>query len=108
MRIYFKLLLLPAALVLVLLSMTFSGQNAKPSQAKAVANYGKYDFAFMTLDGKKLKLSDYAGKVVLVNIWAPWCGPCKLETPGFINMYKQYKDRGFEILSVAVNTNENE
>jgi thiol-disulfide isomerase/thioredoxin len=71
------------------------------------ANYGEYDFTFTTLDGKTIKLSDYAGKVVLVNIWAPWCGPCKMETPGFAKLYKEYKSKGFEILGVAVQTDVN-
>jgi len=79
----------------------------KPAAApKISANYGQYDFALSTLDGKKIHLSDYAGKTVLVNIWAPWCGPCRAETPGFAKLYDQYKKRGFEIIGVAVNTNE--
>lgn len=79
----------------------------KPAEvAKVSANYGKYDFTVTTLDGKTVHLADYAGKVVLVTIWAPWCGPCRLETPGFVKMYEQYKPKGFEILGVAVQTNE--
>jgi len=85
-----------------------SSKTPATKVSKPSANYGKYEFSYTTLDGKKLRLSDYAGKAVLVNIWAPWCGPCKLETPGFVKVYKEYRDRGFEILSVAVNTNEND
>jgi thiol-disulfide isomerase/thioredoxin len=76
--------------------------------SKVKANYGKHEFSYRTLDGKITKLSDYAGKVVLVNIWAPWCGPCRYETPGFVKLYQEYKDKGFEILGVAVNTNQND
>ncbi len=74
--------------------------------SKAKANYGQYGFTLRTLGGKVIHLSDYAGKVVLVNIWAPWCGPCRIETPGFIDLYQQYKPKGFEIVGVAVQTNE--
>ena len=73
---------------------------------KVIANYGKYDFTFTTLDGKILHLGDFAGRIVLVNVWAPWCGPCRIETPGFVKIYDEYKDKGFEILGVAVQTNE--
>ena len=81
-------------------------EKKKPELPKITANYGKYDFSFTTLDGKKIHLSDYAGKAVLVNIWAPWCGPCRIETPGFLKMYDEYKAKGFEIIGVAVQTNE--
>ena len=95
---------------LVSVVLTASAQEKKQPVvlAKASGSYGKYAFTFITLDGKKISLADYAGKVVLVNIWAPWCGPCRKETPGFANLYQQYHSKGFEILGVAVQTNESD
>lgn len=82
-----------------------AGKDAAPP-AKPRADYGKYEFTLTTLEGKTVKLSDYAGKVVLVNLWAPWCGPCKIEMPGFAKLHEKYKAQGFEIISVAVQTTE--
>lgn len=82
--------------------------QTKGSLPKIAADYGKYNFTLKTLDGKTIKLSDYAGKVILVNIWAPWCGPCKMETPGFVRLYEKYNPKGFEIIGVAVQTNESD
>ena len=93
-------------------SSTGQSQAAKPAgkdttaPAKPRADYGKYEFTLTTLEGKTVKLSDYAGKVVLVNLWAPWCGPCKIEMPGFAKLHEKYRAQGFEIISVAVQTNE--
>lgn len=58
-------------------------------------------FTLVTLDGKKVSLADYKGRPVLVNFWATWCGPCKLEMPWFEEFRKQYAAQGFEILGIA-------
>ena len=58
-------------------------------------------FALTSLDGKKVSLADYKGRPVLVNFWATWCGPCKVEMPWFEQFRKQYASQGFEILGLA-------
>jgi peroxiredoxin len=60
------------------------------------------DFQLKTLDGKTAKLSDYKGKAVLLNFWATWCEPCKIEMPWLVDFYKQYGPQGFTVLGVAM------
>jgi thiol-disulfide isomerase/thioredoxin len=52
----------------------------------------KLDFTIQDLDGKSVKLSDYKGKVILLNFWATWCGPCKAEIPGFVELQDRYRN----------------
>jgi thiol-disulfide isomerase/thioredoxin len=72
------------------------------------APHNQYAFSLATIDGKPLKLADYHGQVTLVNFWATWCGPCRLETPALVRMYKKYGDRGFVVIGVAVQSEEDE
>ncbi len=60
------------------------------------------DFALESLDGKTMRLSDLRGKAVLLNFWATWCGPCKIEMPWFVDLQKQYGDQGLQIVGVAM------
>jgi peroxiredoxin len=58
-------------------------------------------FTLKTVDGKTVSLSDYKGKAVLLNFWATWCGPCKLEMPWLIDMQKKYASQGFTVLGIS-------
>jgi thiol-disulfide isomerase/thioredoxin len=59
------------------------------------------EFALEDLSGKKVSLASYKGKAVLINFWATWCGPCKIETPWLIELRNQYAAQGFEVLGVS-------
>ena len=58
-------------------------------------------FNLKTTDGKRVTLADYKGKAVLINFWATWCPPCKVEMPWFIDLQKQYAQQGFTILGIS-------
>src|SRR6185437_868591 len=60
------------------------------------------DFALQSLDGKTVHLTDFRGKAVLLNFWATWCTPCRLEMPWFVELQKQYGPEGLEVLGVAM------
>jgi peroxiredoxin len=70
----------------------------KPEQSRKPAP----EFTLKDSGGKTVKLSDYKGKIVLLNFWATWCGPCKIEIPWFMDFEQQYKDRGFAVLGVSM------
>ena len=62
------------------------------------------DLNMTDLDGNTFKLSDYRGKVVILNFWAVWCPPCQIETPHLVSLYDKYKDKGLVILGIAISS----
>jgi len=64
------------------------------------------DFDLASLDGKRVKLSDFRGKVVLLNFWATWCTPCKEEMPWFVDLQKKYSNDGLVVVGVAMDDSE--
>jgi len=58
------------------------------------------NFSLKDLNGNKLDLADYKGKVVLLDFWATWCGPCRIEIPGFVELQERYRNRGLAVIGV--------
>ncbi|HEY3975359.1 MAG TPA: cytochrome c biogenesis protein/redoxin [Candidatus Sulfotelmatobacter sp.] len=98
----------PLALVaaaLVAAGMIYFGvhmaRRPSPPQAAAQASPAP-DFTLESLDGKNLSLSDLRGKAVLLNFWATWCGPCKIETPWLVELQNKYGAQGLQVIGVAM------
>jgi len=73
--------------------------SATPHKSEGVANL---DLTFKDMNGGEVRLADYKGRVILVNVWATWCGPCELEIPELVEAYAKYKDKGVVILGVSL------
>jgi peroxiredoxin len=67
--------------------------------------YTATDFSQATPEGKKVSLSDFRGKLVLLDFWASWCRPCRMENPNVVAAYERFKDKGFTVLGVSLDTN---
>jgi cytochrome c biogenesis protein CcmG/thiol:disulfide interchange protein DsbE len=90
----------------LLLSSCGFGPSASSDTVEAAANVEERkpapEFTIKDGDGRDVSLSDFRGKVVLLNFWATWCGPCKIEMPWFIDFQRKYKDRGFSVVAVSL------
>ncbi len=86
----------------IVLSRVPARGPAVPGELEALPREGFLapDFALDTLAGRSIRLSDLQGKVVMVNFWATWCPPCRLEMPAIQEVYERAHERGFEVLAV--------
>jgi peroxiredoxin len=90
-----------AGLLVIALVWVFAGRSAQPALPPiGEVNKPAPDFALPGLDGQDVRLSDYRGKVVLVNFWGTWCEPCKDETPALQAAYQNYGDQGLVIIGI--------
>ncbi len=77
-------------------------RNTAPPAATLTALPASVRDAQLTgIDGASFKLADYDGKVMLVNLWATWCGPCRLETPELVKLHKEFKSQGVEMVGLT-------
>ena len=100
-----------ALVILVVTGMLVTGKYLSQRSVEGRAGAGATgdavgavapDFQLTSLDGKPLKLSDLRGRAVLLNFWATWCAPCKIEIPWFVDLQKQYGPQGLQVVGVAM------
>lgn len=82
-----------AFFIMILFALPSLAQDGGANKAPAVA--------LKDLSGKTVKLSDFKGKVVLVNFWATWCVPCAAEIPGLVKWQNEYKSRGLQVMGIT-------
>ena len=96
----------------------FSKENKNSEFGQLIAKYIKLnkepkmgdlyaDFEMEDLNGKLKKLSDIKGKAILLEFWASWCGPCRVENPNLVKTYENFNPKGFEIFAVSLDTDKN-
>ena len=90
MRIKFLTILLP---ILILIGCSKDTVKKAP------------DFALKGINGGTVRLSDYKGKVIILDFWATWCGPCITEIPAFVNLMKQHSDEGLVVIGLNLDAN---
>ena len=83
-------------------SRVFHSQVTASSVGNDVTLEPAPDFELKSLDGRTVKLSDFHGKVVVLNFWATWCAPCRVETPWLVDLYRQYKEQGLEVVGISM------
>ncbi len=100
---------LPVAVLTVIVFLAyFAGRGARTSDARAEkrsqtsAASGVPDFTLKDLEGHDESLGQFKGKVVLVNFWATWCAPCRIEIPWLMDLQEKYAPQGFTVLGIAM------
>lgn len=91
---------------LAVLALLASVASCAPMEDAAPPRVGEpvRDYAATNLMGEEVSLASLRGQVVLLNLWATWCGPCRMETPYLQSVYEEYADQGFEIVGISMDT----
>ncbi len=102
---------LALAFILLALGIYLGVRRHRQAMGPEVAGQTKQfqsapEFALTDINGKPLRLSDYKGKVVLLDFWATWCAPCRSEIPRFVEWQKRYGPQGFQVIGISMDDSE--
>jgi peroxiredoxin len=96
------LLIGAASALATIAAPSFAMTGAEKSACDPKAKPANLNFTLKDMNGKDIALSGYKGNVILLDFWATWCGPCKIEIPGFVEMYAKYRPQGFVVIGISI------
>lgn len=79
-----------------------AGVAGVPKEPADLLGQQRPDFTLASIDGRRVSISDFDGRVVLINFWATWCAPCREEMPMLSELHRQYTDRGLQVVGIAL------
>lgn len=93
-------------LIVISTAIGFSCNSQQPAKGISPVKIGETapDFLLTDINGKNIALSSYRGKIILLEFWAAWCSPCRAAVPALVQMQERYRDKGFVVLSVSMDT----
>jgi len=91
---------LTGAVMVAISASLFS--TAASAECTASPEAARFDFTLKDMHGNDVDLAEHAGKVILLDFWATWCAPCRVEIPGFIEMVENYGPQGFAVLGISI------
>ena len=97
-----KRLIIYGIVALCLLGLYVAGRRTAQKPRPTASGNAAPEFSVTDIDGKKLSLSDYRGKVILLDFWATWCTPCRAEIPHFVEMQQKYGPQGFQVVGISM------
>ena len=95
-----KRIFLDVLICFLIFSISYCSKKKEPEPA--LEPIAAPDFTLPDINGKMVSLKDFRGKVLILDFWATWCPPCRQEIPQFVDLYSQYKEKGFEIIGIAL------